>query len=43
MSTANALRRLGTPEDISRIVAWLASVDSHGISGESIDATGALW
>jgi 3-oxoacyl-[acyl-carrier protein] reductase len=43
MSTANALRRLGTPKDISRIVAWLASVDSHWISGATIDATGALW
>jgi 3-oxoacyl-[acyl-carrier protein] reductase len=43
MSTANALRRLGTPKDISHIVAWLASVDSHGTSGATIDATRALW
>jgi 3-oxoacyl-[acyl-carrier protein] reductase len=43
MSTADALRRLARRKDIPRIVAWLASVDSHRISGATIDATRALW
>jgi 3-oxoacyl-[acyl-carrier protein] reductase len=43
MSKANALHRLGTPKDVSRVVAWLASVDSQWISGATIDATGAPW
>jgi NAD(P)-dependent dehydrogenase (short-subunit alcohol dehydrogenase family) len=42
MSKANALRRLGTPKDVSRVMARLASVDSHWISGATIEATGAL-
>jgi 3-oxoacyl-[acyl-carrier protein] reductase len=43
MSRANAMGRLGTPKDVSRVVGWLTSVDSHWISGAIIDATGALW
>jgi NAD(P)-dependent dehydrogenase (short-subunit alcohol dehydrogenase family) len=36
----SALRRLGTPEDIANIVAFLASEDSGWITGQLIDATG---
>jgi len=39
--TANsALRRLGTPEEIAAIVAFLASDDGGWITGQTIDATG---
>lgn len=35
-----ALQRLGTPEDIANIVAFVASDDSGWITGQLIDATG---
>lgn len=39
--TANsALHRLGTPEEIAAIVAFLASEDGSWITGQTIDATG---
>lgn len=39
--TANsALRRLGTPEEIASVVAFLASSDGSWITGQTIDATG---
>lgn len=39
--TANsALRRLGTPEEVAAIVAFLASTDGSWITGQTIDATG---
>ena len=43
MSKANAFQRLGTPTDISKVVSWLASVDSQWVTGVTIDATGGLW
>lgn len=36
----SALRRLGTPEDIASIVAFVASDDSGWITGQLLDATG---
>lgn len=39
--TANsALRRLGTPEEVAAIVAFLASSDGSWVTGQTIDATG---
>jgi 3-oxoacyl-[acyl-carrier protein] reductase len=37
-----ALGRLGTPEDIAAVVAFLASDDGRWITGQSIDANGGL-
>ena len=36
----SALRRIGTPEEIAHIVAFIASGESSWITGELIDATG---
>jgi 3-oxoacyl-[acyl-carrier protein] reductase len=35
-----ALKRLGQPEDIARVVAFLAGPDSGWISGQNLSATG---
>lgn len=37
-----ALRRLGTPDDIANVVAFLAGPESRWITGETIGATGGL-
>jgi 3-oxoacyl-[acyl-carrier protein] reductase len=37
-----ALGRLGTPEDIADVVAFLASDDARWITGQFIDANGGL-
>ena len=42
MSSSNAMRRLGTPEDIAGVVAFLVSEDARWITGDVIDATGGL-
>lgn len=42
MSSSNAMRRLGTPEDIAGVVALLVSEDARWITGDVIDATGGL-
>jgi 3-oxoacyl-[acyl-carrier protein] reductase len=34
--------RVGTPDDIARIVAWLAGEDSKWISGQTISASGGF-
>jgi 3-oxoacyl-[acyl-carrier protein] reductase len=39
---ATPLGRLGTPEDIAQVVAFLASDEAHWITGEIIGATGGL-
>lgn len=36
------LGRMGTPEDIAKVVAFLASDDSGWLTGEGIFATGGL-
>jgi NAD(P)-dependent dehydrogenase (short-subunit alcohol dehydrogenase family) len=36
----SALRRLGTPEEIASVVAFLASGDGSWVTGQTIDATG---
>lgn len=42
MSASNAMRRLGTPEDIAGVVSLLVSQDARWITGDVIDATGGL-
>jgi 3-oxoacyl-[acyl-carrier protein] reductase len=41
-AAATPLGRVGQPEDIARVVAFLASSDSGWITGESLYATGGL-
>lgn len=36
------LRRVGQPEDIANVVAFLASESSHWVTGQSIGATGGI-
>ncbi|MFE7190806.1 SDR family oxidoreductase [Kitasatospora sp. NPDC057541] len=43
ITRATALGRLGTPEDIADIVAFLASDAARWITGQIIDATGGLF
>lgn len=42
LSSANAFKRLGTPGDIAKIVAFLASDEAKWISGQNIGANGAM-
>lgn len=42
MSSANAMRRLGSPEDIAGAVSILLSPDAGWITGTIVDATGGL-
>lgn len=42
MSSSNAMRRLGTPEDIAGVVSLLVSEDARWITGDVLDATGGL-
>jgi 3-oxoacyl-[acyl-carrier protein] reductase len=37
-----ALRRLGRPEDIADVVAWLAGPDARWVTGQNIRATGGF-
>lgn len=39
-SEMSALGRVGQPDDIADIVAFLASADSRWVTGQMIDATG---
>ena len=40
--TATPLGRLGTPEDIADVVAFLAGPDARWITGQNIQVTGGL-
>jgi 3-oxoacyl-[acyl-carrier protein] reductase len=40
--SASALGRIGKPDDISEIVAFLASKEARWITGQNIDATGGF-
>lgn len=37
------VRRLGTPEDIAAVIAWLASDQSSFVTGETINASGGWY
>jgi len=37
------LRRAGTPEEIAKVAAFLASDESSYITGEAINITGGSW
>ncbi|NIR38053.1 MAG: SDR family oxidoreductase, partial [Actinobacteria bacterium] len=37
------LRRLGTPDDIASVVAWLVSDESSFVTGETINASGGWY
>ncbi len=37
------LRRIGTPKDVSNVVAWLASPESSYVTGQAIHVNGGLW
>jgi len=40
--TANALKRLGTPQDMAAAVAYLSSDDASYVTGESLVVAGGL-
>ncbi|QEH42424.1 SDR family oxidoreductase [Chitinophaga sp. XS-30] len=42
LAATNAFKRLGTPEDIAKIVAFLATDEAKWISGQSIGASGGM-
>jgi NAD(P)-dependent dehydrogenase (short-subunit alcohol dehydrogenase family) len=42
MAAAVPLRRLATPEDVAKVVAFLASDDAGFVSGQTIEVTGGL-
>jgi NAD(P)-dependent dehydrogenase (short-subunit alcohol dehydrogenase family) len=37
------LRRMGRPEEIAATVAWLASDDARGVTGQAIDHNNGAW
>ena len=41
-ASANAFKRLGTPQDIAKVVLFLASEEAKWISGQSIGANGGM-
>lgn len=43
MSSANALRRLGSPDDVARVAAWLVCPDAGWVTGSVVDANGGLF
>jgi len=42
MIASTALGRLGTPEDIADVVAFVCSDDARWITGQFLDANGGL-
>ncbi|MCX2926713.1 SDR family oxidoreductase [Streptomyces sp. NEAU-W12] len=42
LAKAPALERLGTPEDIARVVAFLAGPEGHWVNGQIVRANGGL-
>ena len=42
MAAMTPLRRIGTPADVARVVAFLASDDAAWLTGQVIDAAGGM-
>jgi 3-oxoacyl-[acyl-carrier protein] reductase len=42
IAALTALQRLGEPDDIAAVVAWLAGPDAGWVTGQNIRATGGL-
>lgn len=42
-ATYTALRRLGQPEDVANVIAFLAGPDSGWVTGQNVRASGGLW
>lgn len=42
MAGSNAMKRLGTPDDVAGAVVVLCSEDSGWVTGAVVDATGGL-
>jgi len=40
---ATPLSRLEKPEDVARVVAFLASADSDFMTGEALEVNGGAW
>ena len=43
MASANAMRRLGTPDDVAGAVMMLCAPDAGWVTGAVVDASGGLW
>jgi 3-oxoacyl-[acyl-carrier protein] reductase len=43
MAGAPAFGRLGTPEDVARVVGWLTTDDAARVTAAVIDANGGLF
>ena len=37
------LGKMGTPEEVAGVVAWLLSPDARGVTGQGIDVNGGAW
>jgi 3-oxoacyl-[acyl-carrier protein] reductase len=37
------LGRMSQPQDVAGLVAWLASPDSRGVTGQGLDMNGGAW
>lgn len=42
LAHVSPLERLGTPEDIARVVSFLASADGHWVNGQTLRANGGM-
>ncbi len=41
--SAVPLRRMSTPDDVAGLVAWLASADARGVTGQALDINGGAF
>lgn len=43
VTSITPLGRVGTPEDIARVIHFVVSDEAGWVTGQIIDATGGLW